>query len=224
MSDGSQKSIEIVPAILADSPAELDRLLSALKAAGATRVHLDIIDGSLIRGRTVTGYRELAGRDVGMLLDIHLMVDRPDEHIIGWDRVPNVARVIAHVEAHGDPKRMAADCAAEKREWWGAINPDSPLEWLSTAGLAECMQGALFMTVDPGAQGRPFRTDVPERIRTWRKSHPDMPIMVDGGITPVTAHTCAAAGAGILVSGSFVVRAADPAAALRELSASVQGA
>ncbi len=223
MSDAS-RNFEIVPAILTDDPAELDRLLGAFKAAGSSRVHLDVIDGSLVPGKTLTGYRELRGRDVGMALDVHLMVDRPDEHLVGWEGVPNISRVIAHVESHGDPSFIAADCGKKRREWWGAINPDSPLEWLSTSGFAECMKGAVFMTVVPGAQGRPFRDDVLERMKAWKASHADMPIMVDGGITPQTAPGCFLAGASIFAVGSHVVQSADPAEALRALSAAIRGA
>src|SRR4030042_2193374 len=89
MSDAS-RNFEIVPAILTDDPAELDRLLGAFKAAGSSRVHLDVIDGSLVPGKTPTGHRELRGRDVGMALDVHLMVNRPDEHLVGWEGVPNI--------------------------------------------------------------------------------------------------------------------------------------
>jgi ribulose-phosphate 3-epimerase len=223
MSDAS-RNFEIVPAILTDDAAELDRLLAMLKSAGASRVHLDIIDGSLIEGRTVLGYRELADRDVGMALDVHLMVDRPDEHLVGWEQVPNISRVIAHVEAHADPKQIAADCRKKDRQWWGAINPDSPLNWLEFSGFVGCMYGATFMTVMPGAQGRPFRDDVLGRMRTWKRQHPHMPLMVDGGVSPDTAPCCATAGASILVAGSFVVRADDPKAALREIADSVRSA
>jgi ribulose-phosphate 3-epimerase len=223
MSDAS-RNFEIVPAVLTDDPTEFDRILTSFKAAGASRMHIDVIDGSLVPGRTVLGYRELSGRDIGMALDVHLMVDRPDEHLVGWERVPNISRVIAHVESHADPIRIAADCARKRREWWGAIDPDSPVDWLESSHFSECMRGVMFMTVQPGAQGRPFREDVLGRIQTWTAAHVDIPVMVDGGITPQTAPRCFAAGASVFTVGSYVVQSADPAEALRAVSAAIRGA
>jgi len=222
--NSSVAGFEIVPAVLTEDPTEFEHILSAFKEAGASRVHIDVIDGSFVSGRTVLGYRELSGRDLGMKLDVHLMVDRPDEHLVGWDRVPNISRVIAHVEAHGDPNLIAADCAKQRREWWGAINPDSPIDWLSTSGFADCMKGVMFMTVEPGAQGRPFRDDVLQRITAWKESHATMPIMVDGGITPQTAPGCFLAGASVFAVGSYAVKAPDPSQALRAVSDAIRGA
>jgi ribulose-phosphate 3-epimerase len=77
------------------------------------------------------------------------------------------------------------------------------------------------MTVHPGAQGRTFVPEVADRIRTFAANHAGMTIMVDGGITPETAPACVAAGANVLVSGSYIVRDPDPATALVRLHASM---
>jgi ribulose-phosphate 3-epimerase len=58
-------------------------------------------------------------------------------------------------------------------------------------------------------------------IKLLKAERPELAVMVDGGVTPATASSCAAAGAGILVAGSFVVHSPDPAVALQELHASV---
>lgn len=210
---------EIIPAILTDDPAELERLLQALKAAGATRVHLDIMDDTLVPGRTITGYEQLAGRDLGVKLDVHLMVSRPGEQVPHWDGVHDVERFMVHVESEGDLEHVSLECAKRDRQFWAAINPDTPLAKLT--GLSCHLDGAMFMTVVPGVQGRPFRADVLESIKLL-KAERDLPVMVDGGINPTTASQCVAAGAMHLVSGSFVVTSSDPAKALADLRAAVQ--
>jgi ribulose-phosphate 3-epimerase len=210
---------EIIPAILTDDPAELERLLKALKAAGATRVHLDIMDDTLVSGRTIVGHAELTGQNLGLKLDVHLMVARPDEHIPHWDGVHDVERFIMHVEAEGDLEHLSAECVKRDRQFWVAINPDTPLGKLT--GLSCHLDGAMFMTVVPGAQGRPFRADVLEKIQLL-KAERELAVMVDGGITPTTAPQCVAAGASHLVAGSFVIKSSDPAAALKALVDSVR--
>jgi ribulose-phosphate 3-epimerase len=176
------------------------------------------MDGTLVPGRTVAGHAELAGRDLGLTLDIHLMVSKPGEHLSHWGGVHGVERIIAHVEADDDIERVAGECVKRDLRFWAAINPDTPLGKLT--GLSCHLDGAMFMTVEPGAQGRPFRGDVPEKMKLLRAER-RLPLMVDGGITPATAPLCAAAGATHLVAGSFVVKSADPAAALAELRAVV---
>jgi ribulose-phosphate 3-epimerase len=77
------------------------------------------------------------------------------------------------------------------------------------------------MTVHPGEQGRMFLPDVLPKITRYRNMHPDMPIFVDGGITPQTAPQCVAAGAGVLVSGSYVFKNGTIQKALQRLQESV---
>ncbi len=211
---------EIIPAILTDDPTELERLLKVLKAAGATRVHLDIIDDTLVSGRTILGHAELTGQELGLKLDVHLMVARPGEHIPNWDGVHDVERFIVHVEAEVDLERLSLECIKRNRQFWVAINPDTPLGKLT--GLSCHLDGAMFMTVVPGAQGRPLRADVLEKIKLL-KAERELAIMVDGGINPTTAPQCVAAGASHLVAGSFVVKSPDPAEALQQLRGSIEG-
>ncbi len=211
--------IEVIPAILTNDPAELERLLKALKAAGATRVHLDIMDDTLVPGRTVSGWEELAGKNLGVKLDVHLMVHEPEKHLPHWDDVHDTDRFIAHVEAEGDIERFASECAKRDRQFWAAINPDTALGALT--GLSCHLDGAMFMTVVPGAQGRPFRDDVLEKIKLLKVER-DLAVMVDGGINPTTAPQCVAAGASHLVAGSFVIKSSDPTEALVALRASLK--
>lgn len=207
--------MEIIPAILTDSEEELVRLAHMLERAGVKRAHLDIIDGTLVPGRTVEGYDELRRLASTLEWDIHLMVAAPGDHIAKYEGIAPVKRFIVHVEASGDLERAASACTASGREFWAAINPDTALGALT--GLSCHLDGALFMTVVPGAQGRPFRADALDKLKLLKAQDPHLPLMVDGGINPETAPQCVVAGATHLVSGSYVVRNTDPASALAAL-------
>lgn len=70
-----------------------------------------------------------------------------------------------------------------------------------------------------GAQGRPFDPRVLERVRAFRAAHPEIPVQVDGGVSLATVAGLTALGVANVVVGSAIVRAADPAAAFREIEA-----
>lgn len=216
-----KNGISIIPAILTDDPEEFLRLVHVFERAGVRRVHLDICDGEFVPTRTIQGYPELARlEETNLKFDVHLMVKDPMQACEPW-RGTRAGRFIVHVETVRDFTLLAEHAHSCHKEMGAAINPETPLEKLEAAAAdADFVQ---FMTVHPGAQGRVFVPEVTDRIRTFAANHPGMAIMVDGGITPATAPGCVAAGASALVSGSYVVRDPDPAAALMRLHASIVG-
>jgi len=214
----ASRNIEIVPAILTHDPEEFVRLVHIFERAGVRRVHLDIADGVFVPIRTITGHEEIRRLETPVEFDVHLMVADPVAACEPW-RGTRARRMIVHVETTEDFSTLAEHAHGCQKELGAAINPETPLEKLDAVnGTADFVQ---FMTVHPGEQGRAFLPEVPERIRLYHANHPHQTVMVDGGITPDTAPLCAAAGAGVLVSGSYVVRSPDPAAALKALWTSI---
>lgn len=210
---------EIIPAILTDSEDELVRLVHILERAGVKRAHLDICDGTFVPTHTVEGYTQLTRLAASLEWDVHLMVKEPEQYVDHWWRCGCARRFIVHVEATDMMPALIEHAHGHSQELWAAINPDTPLEKLDGAGAVD---GVTFMTVVPGKQGNPFRHDVVERMSAYHAQHPETALMVDGGITPETASPCALAGAGILVSGSYIVKSPDPAKALADLRSSLQ--
>jgi ribulose-phosphate 3-epimerase len=212
------RNIEIVPAILTHDPEELVRFVHIFERAGVKRVHLDICDGVFVPVHTIMGHEEIRRLHTPIEFDVHLMVADPDGVCEPW-RGTRARRLIVHMETVKDFAALAGHAHDCGKELGAAINPETPLATLDAVnGIADFVQ---FMTVHPGAQGRVFLPEVPERIRLYHANHPHMTVMVDGGITPDTAPVCAAAGASVLVAGSFVVRSHDPAAALNALWTSI---
>ncbi|MDP2647940.1 MAG: ribulose-phosphate 3-epimerase, partial [Candidatus Yanofskybacteria bacterium] len=75
-----------------------------------------------------------------------------------------------------------------------------------------------FMTVKPGFYGSPFEKSVLEPLEMFSMAHPNVPIAVDGGITPETAPLARKAGAAILVCGSYILESSDIPKAIQSLS------
>lgn len=209
---------DIIPAILTSDEEELVRIVHILERAGVQRAHLDICDGVFVPTRTITGYEQLHRLTSTLKWDIHLMVQDPERMVDHWWHCQCADRFIVHMEATDMFGDLAAHAHSHDNQLWAAINPDTSPERLDEATGAD---GVMFMTVVPGAQHRPFEVSALERISVYHAAHAGTPIMVDGGVTPITAPQCVAAGASILVSGSHIVRSPDTAAALAELRRSI---
>lgn len=210
---------DIIPAILTESDEELLRLIHIFERAGVKRVHLDICDGIFVPTRTIKGFEQLNRLQTDIVFDVHLMVQNPEQQCGNWCAIKNAERFLLHVEAVKDFPVMCGHATQCGKTIGAVINPETPVERLDPT--LEHVQLVQFMTVHPGRQGRPFVPEVLERVQSFHASHPDMPIMLDGGISPLNAHACAMAGASALVSGSYVVRSSDPGRALGELRAAV---
>ena len=211
--------VEIIPAILTENTEELVRLVHMFERAGVKRVHLDICDGIFVPTRTIRGYEQLLRLQTDIVFDVHLMVHNPEAQTAQWCAVGSAKRLIMHVEAVNDFASAGGHTTGCGKELIAAINPETPVERLEKT--LDAVKQVQFMAVHPGRQGRPFVPEVLERVSAFHTAHPDVSIMLDGGISPTNAHACALAGASTLVSGSYVVRSMDMIRALGELRAAV---
>jgi ribulose-phosphate 3-epimerase len=80
----------------------------------------------------------------------------------------------------------------------------------------------LIMTVEPGFGGQKFMASELPKVAALRKRYPDLDIEVDGGLGPATIDQAADAGANVIVSGSAVFGANDPADVIRQLREAVE--
>jgi ribulose-phosphate 3-epimerase len=153
----------------------------------------------------------------GALLDVHLMIDRPERQVAAFAEAG--ADVITfHVEATPHVHYTAQAIRAAGARAGVALCPGTPVEAL--APVAGDIDLALCMTVNPGWGGQPFIPGSIERIRALRALiGEDVALEVDGGVDARTAGPCAQAGASVLVAGSAVFGAADPVAAMRAIVA-----
>lgn len=75
----------------------------------------------------------------------------------------------------------------------------------------------LVMTVEPGFGGQSFMADMMSKVKELRERYPELQIEVDGGLSEKTIDTAADAGANVIVAGSAVFGASDPAAVISQL-------
>lgn len=231
----------VAPSILASDFARLAEEAASMKKCGADWLHVDCMDGHFVRNLTIGPPIVAALRKhTDLFLDVHLMVTDPgawvDELAAGGaDGVtfhlecfapvpypPDAAFRLpdaGELAAAGDLLRRVR--AAGMRAGL-ALRPLTPLAAampLLTAGAADML---LAMTVEPGFGGQAFMPDVMGKVAAARAAFPALDIQVDGGLSPKTIDAAAAAGANVIVAGSAVFGAADRAATVALLRASVE--
>ncbi|ADB52137.1 ribulose-phosphate 3-epimerase [Conexibacter woesei] len=215
------RATRIAPSILSADFARLGAQVDEVVAAGARVIHVDVMDGHFVppitMGPIVVGALAEQVHAAGAVLDVHLMIERPERQVAEFAKA-GADSITVHAEAtpHLNYALSAikdGGCAAA-----AAINPGTPVGAL--AEVAELLDMALCMSVNPGWGGQPFIPASLDKIARLRGLLPQgTAIEVDGGVDAATAGPCARHGASVLVAGSAIFGASDPAAAYAELVA-----
>jgi ribulose-phosphate 3-epimerase len=210
----------VAPSILSADFARLGAQVAEVMAAGARLIHVDVMDGHFVPpitiGPLVAGSIADQVHGAGGALDVHLMIERPADHIAEFARA-GADCISIHFEADPHVHRTLgaireAGCLAGV-----AINPGTPAA--AAAELTSVADVLLCMSVNPGWGGQPFIPSSPGKIARLRELSDEPVVEVDGGIDADTAGAVADAGATLFVAGSAVFGDPDPADAYRRIVA-----
>ena len=230
------QQLKISPSLLAADFLTLGADMMAAEAAGADTFHLDIMDAHLAPNLSY-GPPVIAAmrRATTLPLDAHLMIDNPWLYIDDYINL-KVDSILIHAEAYGrepvdtesikttarfttDMNEAAIVRDLKKIQAHGieagvTINIKTPISVIEPI-LAQC-DSVLLMSVDPGFGGQKFMPAVCDKIQQLRAIY-DKDIKVDGGVSDKTAPDVVAAGANVLIAGSYLFGSDDYADAIRRL-------
>jgi ribulose-phosphate 3-epimerase len=212
---------QIAPSILAADFANLQKEVEMLNASAADYIHVDIMDGVFVPnisfGLPVT---EAIHRHATKLLDVHLMIVNPELYLEAFVNA-GAAVLTVHVEACTHLHRTLQEIKKLGTKAGVALNPHTPIELLSD--VLDEVDLVCVMSVNPGFGGQKFIEHSYAKVANLKelllKKGVSTKIEVDGGVTDKNAQRLIAAGADILVAGSYLFNSADPIASIAALKA-----
>ena len=204
--------IELAPSILSADFARLAEQVQAVAEAGATVLHVDVMDGHFVPNITIGPPVVASLRKATELpLDCHLMIDHPDDYIDAFVEA-GADWISVHQEACVHLHRTLELIRSKGARAGVVLNPATPVQTLGEVlGMVDYV---LIMSVNPGFGGQKFIPASLEKVRklaTMRAAKGlEFRLEIDGGIAPDTIAAAVRAGVEILVAGNAVFGHGDP--------------
>src|ERR1019366_6280726 len=218
--------IEIVPSILSADFARLAEDIARVERAGATILHLDVMDGHFVRNLTIgPPVVESVRKATRLRLDVHLMIENPERFVAafveaGADSVSAHYEACRHLDGTLELIRKAGALAGV------VLNPATPVSVLED--VLEVADYVLLMSVNPGFGGQkliPYVLDKARKLDRMRHEKKlSLPIEIDGGVDRQNLAEVVRSGCEWIVTGSSIFHTPDPEATVREMRQIAAGA
>ncbi|MFQ6611005.1 MAG: ribulose-phosphate 3-epimerase [Fidelibacterota bacterium] len=207
----------ISPSLLSADFSKLENEIRTVETAGASRLHLDIMDGHFVPNITFGPLIVKAIRQMSdCILDCHLMIQNPEKYIDQFISA-GADTVILHVESQLELIHDFKRIRTAGRSVGVSINPDTPIE--KTIPFLDIVDQVLIMSVHPGFGGQEFIRNALVKIEYLAKCRKNRNyiISVDGGVNKQTISDVFKAGADMAVVGSGLFSASDRTHRFQEL-------
>lgn len=205
----------VAPSILSADFLRLGEAIQMVEESEAEWVHCDIMDGHFVPNISygipiVKAVRPATKR----VVDCHLMIEHPELYVEAF-AAAGADMITVHQEACVHLDRQVAQIHDLGCKAGVALNPATPVETL--VDILHAVDMVLIMSVNPGFGGQKFIPRALDKVRRLRTLAPDLLIQVDGGVNAETGAELVAAGADVLVAGSYVFGAEEPREAIHSL-------
>lgn len=215
-----EKPMTIVsPSLLAADFLHLEDDVKMINESDAQWLHLDVMDGTFVPNISF-GFpvMEAIAKVCTKKLDVHYMIDRPERYIKQTAKL-GAMMMNVHIEATTHLHRTIQEIHDAGMMAGVTLNPSTPVSLLEDIICDVDM--VLLMSVNPGFGGQKFIENTINKVKRLRRlideSGSKAIIEIDGGVQAETAPRLVAAGADVLVSGSYVFKAKDPIATIKSL-------
>jgi len=209
----------IAPSLLSADFANLEKAFEMLNKSEAEWIHLDIMDGNFVPNITfgmpvIKSLRKLTGK----VFDAHLMIEKPERYLHNL-KIVGVDVLTVHYETQIHLNRTIDLIKKIGMKAGVALNPHTPVSMLKD--IIKEVDLVLIMSVNPGFGGQKFIENSYSKIAEAKEmiiaSGSKALIQVDGGVSADNAEKLIAAGADVLVAGSYIFNHENPIAAIKTL-------
>ena len=199
----------VSPSVLASDFSQLGAEIKRVEKAGASYVHLDIMDGHFVPnisfGAPVVAS---ARKKTSIIFDVHLMITNPKRYVDDFLRA-GADIITFHYESDDEPSDVIQYIKSKEARVGMAIKPATPAE--AVYPFLEALDMVLVMTVEPGFGGQKMIPETIEKVRAIRTYANErgikIDVQVDGGINNDNLKLATEAGANVIVAGSAVFNA-----------------
>ena len=209
----------ISPSLLAADFTDLRHEVEMINKSDADWLHLDIMDGTFVPNISL-GFPviDAVAKICKKPLDVHFMIEHPERYV---QRTAKTGAMMmnVHYEACVHLHRTVQEIHDAGMKAGVTLNPSTPVCLLED--ILNDVDMVLLMSVNPGFGGQKFIEGTIDKLRALRemvdRRNSRALIQIDGGVQAETAPRLVEAGADVLVSGSYVFKAADPIQTIHDL-------
>ena len=209
----------ISPSLLAADFTDLRHEVEMINKSDADWLHLDIMDGTFVPNISF-GFPviDAVAKICKKPLDVHFMIEHPERYV---QRTAKTGAMMmnVHYEACVHLHRTVQEIHDAGMKAGVTLNPSTPVCLLED--ILNDVDMVLLMSVNPGFGGQKFIEGTIDKLRALRemvdRKNSRALIQIDGGVQAETAPRLVEAGADVLVSGSYVFKAADPIHTIHDL-------